>query len=267
MRPVGPGAEHLEDDQGLGTFAASAGRCDLRRAEAAGVLRSRRRSAPAAPARAARARAGDERGRAPSETSEVREVGASAMRTPRPARVDAAALGALLRERATDPTWWTTSSRRCSARSRRRREGPARDWSAVRARAVLRRRSPERRGGVEPHQGGPDVVPLFDTRTPLAPLREEIDAKVGEVIDGGSFILGPEVAAFEAELADYLGARHAIGVANGTDAITLAAARARPRAGDEVVVPLLHLLRLRRGDRQRGRAARVLRRRPGDAPA
>jgi hypothetical protein len=40
-------------------------------------------------------------------------------------------------------------------------------------------------------------VPLFDTRTPLAPLRADIDAAVARVIDGGKFILGPEVAAFE----------------------------------------------------------------------
>jgi len=80
-------------------------------------------------------------------------------------------------------------------------------------------------------------VPLFDTKTPLAPLRAEIDAKLAEVIDGGSFILGPEVAAFEAEFADHLGARHAIGVANGTDAITIALGALGVGPGDEVVVP------------------------------
>ncbi len=80
-------------------------------------------------------------------------------------------------------------------------------------------------------------VPLFDTKTPLAPLRAEIDAKIAAVIDGGSFILGPEVASFEAELAGYLGVRHAIGVANGTDAITLALRALGLGSGDEVVVP------------------------------
>ena len=68
----------------------------------------------------------------------------------------------------------------------------------------------------------PMPVPLFDTRTPVAPLIDAIQAKVGEVIQASQFILGPELKAFEAELADYLGARHAIGVGNGTDAITLA---------------------------------------------
>jgi dTDP-4-amino-4,6-dideoxygalactose transaminase len=81
------------------------------------------------------------------------------------------------------------------------------------------------------------AVPLFDTRTPLAPLRADIEAKLGEVIEGSRFILGPEVEAFERELAGYLGAAHAIGVANGTDAITLALRAMGVGPGDEVVVP------------------------------
>jgi dTDP-3-amino-3,4,6-trideoxy-alpha-D-glucose transaminase len=80
-------------------------------------------------------------------------------------------------------------------------------------------------------------VPLFDTKTPLAPLRGEIDAKLAEVIDRASFILGPEVSAFEEEFAAYLGARHAVGVANGTDAITLALRALGVGPGDDVVVP------------------------------
>jgi dTDP-4-amino-4,6-dideoxygalactose transaminase len=80
-------------------------------------------------------------------------------------------------------------------------------------------------------------VPLFDTHTPVAPLRGKIDAKVAEVIDGSRFILGPEVGAFEEEFAAYVGARHAIGVANGTDAITLALRAMGVGPGDDVVVP------------------------------
>jgi hypothetical protein len=79
-------------------------------------------------------------------------------------------------------------------------------------------------------------VPLFDSRTPLAPLRSAIDAKLAEVIEGARFILGPEVAAFEADFAAYVGAQHAIGVANGTDAITLALRAMGVGPGDEVVV-------------------------------
>jgi dTDP-4-amino-4,6-dideoxygalactose transaminase len=80
-------------------------------------------------------------------------------------------------------------------------------------------------------------VPLFDTRTPVEPLIDAIHAKLGEVIQASRFILGPEVSAFESELADYLGARHAIGVGNGTDAITLALRALGVGPGDEVVVP------------------------------
>src|SRR5918995_1434556 len=50
-------------------------------------------------------------------------------------------------------------------------------------------------------------VPLFDTATPLAPLRADIDAAVARVIDSSKFILGPEVGAFEQEFATYCGAR------------------------------------------------------------
>ena len=80
-------------------------------------------------------------------------------------------------------------------------------------------------------------VPLFDTKTPLAPLRGEIDACIAAVLDRGAFILGSEVASFEAEFAAYVGVRHAIGVANGTDALTLALKALGVGPGDEVVVP------------------------------
>ena len=81
------------------------------------------------------------------------------------------------------------------------------------------------------------AVGLFDTRTPLAPLREEIAAAIERVVASGSYILGPEVSAFEAEFAGYCGATHAVGVANGTDAITIALRAMGVGPGDEVVVP------------------------------
>jgi dTDP-3-amino-3,4,6-trideoxy-alpha-D-glucose transaminase len=81
------------------------------------------------------------------------------------------------------------------------------------------------------------TLPLFDTNTPLAPLRGEIDAAIARVLDSAAFILGPEVSAFEQEFAAYCGAEHAIGVANGTDALTIALRALGVGPGDEVVVP------------------------------
>ncbi len=80
-------------------------------------------------------------------------------------------------------------------------------------------------------------VPLFDTATPLAPLRAQLDAAIAEVLDSGRFILGPQVAAFETEFAAACGAAHAIGVANGTDALTIALQAMGVGPGDDVVVP------------------------------
>ncbi|HUA75244.1 MAG TPA: DegT/DnrJ/EryC1/StrS family aminotransferase [Solirubrobacteraceae bacterium] len=80
-------------------------------------------------------------------------------------------------------------------------------------------------------------VPLFDTSSPLAGLRGELSAAVARVMESGQFILGPEVSAFEREFAAYCGAEHAIGVANGTEALTIALRAMGVGPGDEVVVP------------------------------
>ena len=81
------------------------------------------------------------------------------------------------------------------------------------------------------------MIRLFDTRSPLLPLRDALDAAMDRVVASGHFILGPEVEAFEREFAAYLGAREAVGVANGTEAITLALRALGVGPGDEVVVP------------------------------
>ncbi len=80
-------------------------------------------------------------------------------------------------------------------------------------------------------------IPLFDTRTPLAPLRDELRAAIDGVLESGAYILGPNVQAFEREFADATGARHGVGVANGTDALTIALRAIGVGPGDEVVVP------------------------------
>jgi dTDP-3-amino-3,4,6-trideoxy-alpha-D-glucose transaminase len=80
-------------------------------------------------------------------------------------------------------------------------------------------------------------VPLFDTSSALEPLRGELREAVDRVLDSGHYILGPEVEAFEREFAAYCGAGQAVGVANGTEAITVALRAMGVGPGDEVVVP------------------------------
>jgi dTDP-4-amino-4,6-dideoxygalactose transaminase len=80
-------------------------------------------------------------------------------------------------------------------------------------------------------------VPLFDTSTPRTPLRSELRAAIERVLDSERYILGPEVEEFEREFAGYCGAAHGVGVANGTDAITIALRAMGVGPGDEVVVP------------------------------
>ncbi len=80
-------------------------------------------------------------------------------------------------------------------------------------------------------------VPLFDTSTPLLGLQTELRAAIERVLDSERYILGPEVQAFEGEFAEYCGAAYAVGVANGTEAITIALRAMGVGPGDEVVVP------------------------------
>jgi dTDP-4-amino-4,6-dideoxygalactose transaminase len=81
------------------------------------------------------------------------------------------------------------------------------------------------------------AVPLFDTSSALDPLRKELRDAVDRVFDSERYILGPEVSAFEQEFAAYCGAGYAVGVANGTDAISIALRAMGVGPGDEVVVP------------------------------
>jgi dTDP-4-amino-4,6-dideoxygalactose transaminase len=80
-------------------------------------------------------------------------------------------------------------------------------------------------------------IPLVDVKAQYAPLLDELKERIGEVLESGRFILGPHVHAFEEEAATYLGAKHAIGVANGTDALVLALDALDIGPGDEVVCP------------------------------
>jgi dTDP-3-amino-3,4,6-trideoxy-alpha-D-glucose transaminase len=81
------------------------------------------------------------------------------------------------------------------------------------------------------------AVGLFDNSTPQAPLQPQLREAVARVLDSGRYILGPEVESFEREFASYCGAEQAVGVANGTEAITIALRAMGVGPGDEVVVP------------------------------
>ncbi len=78
-------------------------------------------------------------------------------------------------------------------------------------------------------------VPLFASS--LDEYQPRIAEKLAEVAKSGRYILGPEVKAFEDAFAQYLGARHCVGVANGTDALTIALRAVGVKPGDDVVLP------------------------------
>ena len=81
------------------------------------------------------------------------------------------------------------------------------------------------------------MIPFLDLKAPHVELRDDIDAAITRVLDSGWYILGPEVEAFEAEYAAYCQASHAVGVANGLDALHLALRAMGVGPGDEVIVP------------------------------
>lgn len=80
-------------------------------------------------------------------------------------------------------------------------------------------------------------IPFLDLGAAYRELKSEIDAAIHRVLDSGWYILGPEVDAFEAEWAAYCGADHAVGLANGLDALILALRALDIGSGDEVIVP------------------------------
>jgi dTDP-4-amino-4,6-dideoxygalactose transaminase len=82
-----------------------------------------------------------------------------------------------------------------------------------------------------------EPIPLVDLRAQYAPIADEICAAIDDVIGSQQFILGPQGAALEQELARYCGRRFGIGVASGTDALLLALHVCGIARGDEVIVP------------------------------
>jgi dTDP-4-amino-4,6-dideoxygalactose transaminase len=78
-------------------------------------------------------------------------------------------------------------------------------------------------------------VPLLDLKLQYAQIKEQVVPEVLEIFESQSFILGPKVDQFEAQISKYIGSNHALGCSSGTDALILALMAADVRAGDEVI--------------------------------
>lgn len=80
------------------------------------------------------------------------------------------------------------------------------------------------------------LIPVNSLSRHVAPIAEEMAKRAAEVIASGYFVLGPNVTEFEREFADYCGAKHFIGLGNGTDALELALKGVGVESGDSVVI-------------------------------
>ena len=81
------------------------------------------------------------------------------------------------------------------------------------------------------------MIPFLDLKAPYLELKQELDEAIARVVSSGWFIGGAEVEEFEADYATYCGAIHAVGLANGLDALHLALRAMKVGPGDEVIVP------------------------------
>jgi dTDP-4-amino-4,6-dideoxygalactose transaminase len=78
-------------------------------------------------------------------------------------------------------------------------------------------------------------IPLVDLKAQYSALKSDVDEAIREVIERSEYILGSKVKAFEEDMASYLGAKYAIGVASGTDALQLALLACGIKPGDSVI--------------------------------
>jgi UDP-2-acetamido-2-deoxy-ribo-hexuluronate aminotransferase len=81
------------------------------------------------------------------------------------------------------------------------------------------------------------MIQFIDLKSQYALLKNKIDQRIQTVLDHGQYIMGPEVAELENELAKYTGSKFAIGVSNGTDALQFALMALGIKTGDQVIVP------------------------------
>ena len=78
---------------------------------------------------------------------------------------------------------------------------------------------------------------MVDLKGQYSKIKEEIDSEIAKVVDSCYFVGGPIIKEFESNLSSYLGAKHTIGCANGTDALQIALMALDLKEGDEVIVP------------------------------
>jgi UDP-2-acetamido-2-deoxy-ribo-hexuluronate aminotransferase len=76
---------------------------------------------------------------------------------------------------------------------------------------------------------------FIDLKTQQARIKPQLDANIAKVLAHGQYIMGPEIAELEKQLAAYTGSKHCLTVANGTDALLVALMALGVKAGDEVI--------------------------------
>ena len=87
-----------------------------------------------------------------------------------------------------------------------------------------------------PEQGKPSLhVPLLDLKAQYRQIEADVSRVIAEVCASQQFVLGPNVTALESELAEYCGARYAVGMSSGTDALLAALMALDIGPGDEVI--------------------------------
>lgn len=78
-------------------------------------------------------------------------------------------------------------------------------------------------------------IPFIDLQSQYQSYKSEIDSSIQDVLDSSQYIMGPKVKSFESNLAKYVGVKHAIGCASGTDALLIALMAIGIKAGDEII--------------------------------
>src|SRR5260370_1131186 len=95
-------------------------------------------------------------------------------------------------------------------------------------------------------------IPLVDLKAQYAGIRAEVHTAMQDVLEDASFILGPQLEAFENAFASFCGTRHCVGVASGTDALHLIFRAMDIGPGDEVIVPAFTFIATALGVSQAG---------------